>query len=294
MVRRFVTVTASAASYDLTDLPTAKDELEIQTGNTGSDNFLSRAISQASAAIASYCNRVFPPERLSETFHLLDDGSNFNLDNSAAPLQLSRFPAIVVQSVTENGVALVEGTDYLVDYERAQLHRLNSSAFLGVARWICSPIVVAYDAGYGIALTESKTIPANPGPYTATISKTTAFAFEESVTRNDGTVFTKAAGAPAAGQFSVAAGVFTFNSANAGDAVAIRYVYTAIPFDLVNATLKMITGRFKSRGRDPMQTMHSEPGIGEDRWWVGNMPNQDGAFAPEIQGLIDPYREPAL
>lgn len=290
MVRRFVTVTAAAASYDLTDLATVKDELEIS--GTGKDAFLTRAIGQASAAIASYCNRVFPPERLSETFHLLDDDSNFNLDGAIGPLQLSRFPAIVVRSVTENDVALVEGTDYLVDYEKAQLHRLSAQSLQRVVRWACSPIAVAYDAGYGAALTESGTVPATP--FKITVTKAAAFAFDESVTRNDGTVFVKVGGAPAAGQYSVAAGVYTFNTANAGDVLAIRYVYTAIPYDLVTATLKAVTARFGSRGRDPFKIAHSEPGIGEDRYWIGNLPNQDGAFTPEIQGLIDPYREPAL
>jgi len=37
---------------------------------------------------------------------------------------------------------------------------------------------------------------------------------------------TKAASAPAAGQYSVAAGVYTFNSADANKAVLISYTYT--------------------------------------------------------------------
>jgi len=44
---------------------------------------------------------------------------------------------------------------------------------------------------------------------------------------SDGTIFTRVASAPAAGQYSVAAGVYTFNVGDNGTVVLISYLYTA-------------------------------------------------------------------
>ena len=61
------TVLAPAADFDLTDLATVKDELNIPSTDTSNDTWLARAISQVSAIISRYCNRVFLPELLLET-----------------------------------------------------------------------------------------------------------------------------------------------------------------------------------------------------------------------------------
>jgi hypothetical protein len=294
MTRRFSTVTIAAASYDLTDLATARDELAFKAADTSSDTFLSRAISQVSQAIADYCNTVFPVERLQDTFYLLDDESNFNIDASASPLQLARIPAITILSITENGTALVEGTDFQVDYDAGQIFRMHSNAFLGPVRWHRpGPIIVTYDAGYGASLTEAFTIPGTP--FQRTVSKGSAFAIDERVTKSDGTVFTKVASAPAAGQYTVtAAGVYTFAAADTGAAVSIEYSYLRLPANLAMAALQLVTMRYRSRGRDPKLVSHSEPGIGEDRWWVGTVPGGDSGFPPDVQGLIDQFRIPVV
>lgn len=294
MTRRFSTVTVAAASYDLTDLATARDELLFKAADTSANAFLSRSISQVSEAVASYCNTVFAVERLQDTFYLLDDESNFNIDGSASPLQLARIPAIMILSITENGTALVEGTDFQVDYDAGQIFRLHSNAFLGPVRWHRpGPIIVSYDAGYGASLTETSTIPATP--FQITVSKASAFAIDEGVIKSDGTVFVKVASGPTAGQYAVsAAGVYTFAAADAAASVSIRYAYTKIPADLAWSALALITMRYKSRGRDPNLVSHSEPGIGEDRWWVGAIPGGGGAFPPDIEGKLDQYRIPVV
>jgi hypothetical protein len=284
MVKRFSTVTTAAASYDLTTKEAVKIDLGIE--GTEQDTYLTQAVSQASAAIASYCNRVFAVERLQETFHLLDDDANFNIDSSASPLQLSRFPAVTILSVTENSIALVEGTDYQVDTDAGQILRLDSCNRL--SRWFCGPVVVSYDGGYGKQGAQTSTVPTSP--FQITVANASQFAIAQSVTRDDGTVFVKITGTPAAGQYSVsAAGVYTFAVANVGDVVEIRYSYTDTPLDLSMAAQRLVNMRYKGKDRDPMKISHSEPGIGEDRWWVGGF--QGAAFPPEIEGLIAPYRD---
>jgi hypothetical protein len=293
-MRRFSTVLVPAASYDLTDLATARDELGFKPADTSADTFLQRSITQVSEAIANHCNAVFAVERLQDTFYLLDDETNFNVDASVSPLQLGRIPAIAIVSITENGTALVEGTDYQVDYDAGQVFRLHANMFLGPTRWRQpGPIIVVYDAGYGVSATEAFTVPATP--FKVTVAKGALFAIDEGVTKADGTVFTKVGSAPAAGQYSVsAAGVYTFNLADEGAAVSIEYVWTKTPADLSWSALKLITMAYRSKGRDPNLVEHSEPGIGTDRWWVGNIPGSDGAFTPDIEGKIDQFRIPIV
>lgn len=285
MARRFTSVTTAAASYDLVDLASVKAELAI-TGTT-EDTFLTNAITQASSAIATFCNRVFAVERVQDRFFLLDADANFNVDSSADLLQLSRIPALAVLSLTENGTALVEGTDFLVNYETGQICRLWQGGD-HLIRWTCGPVVVSYDAGFGISLTEAGTVPATP--FKITVSKSSKFALDEGVTKDDGTVFTKVSGAPAQGEYSVSTvGVYTFNTADQGAALSIKYAYTALPADLAMAATRLVVMRSKGKNRDPMQVSHSEPGVGEDRWWVGGF--QGAGFPPEIEGLIGPYRD---
>jgi hypothetical protein len=78
--------------------------------------------------------------------------------------------------------------------------------------------------------------------------------------------------------------------------VTVRYDagYAPIPFDLVDACLRVVTARFKMRGRDPMLRSEGEPGLGQLNYWVGTMPGQDGSLAPEIAGLLDSYRTPVM
>lgn len=286
MARRFTTVTTAAASYDLVTLAAVKAELS-KTG-TDDDTFLENAIDQASEAIATYCNRVFAVERLQDRFFLLDTDANFNIDSSADVLQLSRIPALAVLSLTENGVDLVEGTDYLVDYAAGQLVRLCQGSGERVTRWTCGPVVVSYDAGYGVSLTQDATVPVTP--FQITVTQAAKFALDEGVTKDDGTVFTKVSASPAQGEYSVSAGgVYTFNAADEGAAVSIKYAYTRLPLDLAMAATRLVVMRHKGKNRDPMQVSHSEPGVGEDRWWVGGF--QGASFPPEIEGLIGPYRE---
>ena len=58
---------------------------------------------------------------------------------------LSRWPVVEVVSLTDDGTALVEDTDFVVDTESGQVMRLSGGR---VICWGCAPKVVQYDAGY--------------------------------------------------------------------------------------------------------------------------------------------------
>lgn len=72
---------------------------------------------------------------------------------------------------------------------------------------------------------EPFTIPASPGPYTATVAKASAWQGDGGVVFTaTGAPLVKVTAPPGAGQFSVVAGVYTFNSADAAKAVRISYL----------------------------------------------------------------------
>ncbi len=64
------------------------------------------------------------------------------------------------------------------------------------------------------------------------------------------------------------------------------------PADLEMAVLRLVTARFKARGRDPFLKSQGEPNIGTEQYWVGAMPGQTGAFPPDIAATLEKYRVP--
>ena len=286
-------VITAATTYDLTDLPTVKDELQIGSGDTQHDNWMKRTISQTSKAIANYCNRVFPLELVSDTFTFENVSMRAPPKTDMHALKLERWPVLQVNSVVENSVTLVEGTDFKVDYDSGLLYRLTDDTLM-TRMWPGLQTIVTYIAGHGAKATQVSAIPATPGPYTITITNSAAFFLDAGVTFVGGAALVAVATAPAAGQYSVAKGVYTFNAADQAKNVSIVYSYTVIPFDIVEATLRLITMRFKQRGRDPMLVSSESPGIGTQRWWVGPAPGQRGAFPPEIDSVLEPYCVPVV
>jgi hypothetical protein len=217
-----LTVITPAPSQDLVSLATVRDELQ----SKASDNaYLTRIKRQASSAIASYCDRVFITETVSEQFrgrgpifaflgsgqylgYLADGASTPHSD----PVTLRRFPVVSITSITEDGVVLAAGVDYELDAARGFINRLWNDM---QRPWDFDKLVVEYSAGY------------------------------------------------------------------AADAV---------PDDLQDAALRLITARYAARGRDPMLRQYSVPGVLEETFWVGAV-GDNGAMPPEVAGLIDQYRE---
>lgn len=140
-----LTVTTAASSYDLTTLDNVKAELNVS--DNSKNTILKRYISSASVAAASYCNRVFQVETVSEQFFY----GTFERYNSVSRhtikrLQLKRWPLTAITSVTEDSTALVANTDYLADNSVGTLIRLGSDT--KPVAWSPLPLTVVYSAGY--------------------------------------------------------------------------------------------------------------------------------------------------
>jgi len=78
-----------------------------------------------------------------------------------------------------------------------------------------------------LTLNETVSVPGS-GPYTVTVAHAAAFVEDKGVSIG-GTPLTKVASSPAAMQYSVAAGVYTFNSAQHGASAVIDYRYLVDP-----------------------------------------------------------------
>lgn len=128
-----VTVIEAAESYDLTTLETVKAELGV-TGDTD-DAYLSGQITRFSRRIASFCNRVFALERVSEEIVL-----GRELDK----LMLSRVPVAGIVSVTVGGETL-DGDGYKLDRAKGVLWRMCGGT---PTRWTAGTVVVTYTAGW--------------------------------------------------------------------------------------------------------------------------------------------------
>ena len=70
--------------------------------------------------------------------------------------------------------------------------------------------------------------------------------------------------------------------------------YPIIPADIQEAALRLITQRFRSRGRDPMVRSQSQPGLGDQTFWVGSAPGVKGPFTEEVAGLLEKYVVPMV
>lgn len=144
-VRTVTTVTVAAGDYDLVALDDLKADLQILDDTE--DDYLARAISKASAAVAQYCNRVFAVETVQDVIDIERDSYPWQLPGGIGALQASRWPITALTSVTEDGTALVQDTDFRMDAARGQFLRL--SPFTGsVVPWPSLPVTLIYSAGF--------------------------------------------------------------------------------------------------------------------------------------------------
>ena len=140
-VTRLIT---AAESYELTTLDAVKGELDIDT--SAKDAILKQYISEASTAIAQYCNQPLVAETVEDAIWPARDPGLTVLTGRLDELQLSRWPVISVLSLVENDVLLVEGMDFKLEPKTGKLYRLDG--FGCVKQWNAAPKTVQFRAGF--------------------------------------------------------------------------------------------------------------------------------------------------
>lgn len=133
-----------AMSMNLIKLDRAKDVLGIPAGDTSQDGMLGRQIASVSAAINTYCDRIFVRQGYRDTFR-----SVYSWCGYGRALMLRRNPICVDEEdvpiviVTEDNLA---HTDFEVDIGTGALYRLDT--YGAPHGWGASLVVVEYDAGF--------------------------------------------------------------------------------------------------------------------------------------------------
>jgi hypothetical protein len=272
------------AASDLAVLADVKVWLSGSSGIGSSDDaLLARLITDVSGAITAYLGRPsLTPRPIAERL----DG------NGKARMFLRHYPALQLTSLVIDNVAVPAAVTpaagapfskgYLLEVwdglppGRPQALDLFHITF----RRGRQNIVVGYNAGYALE-SETATVPDAPGPYTvAAAAPFGPWASDAGVTYNNGTALVAVAGAPSAGEYNVASGVYTFAAADAGAAVLVSYGF--IPAAINNACIEWVAERYRYRTRIG-QSAQTVQGQMTSAYSLKDMPDF-------VRASLDPYR----
>lgn len=283
------TAAAPAGPYDLTTLAVVHTELDIPATDTTKDSFLQRAITQASRAICAYCNRVFAVELVQDVAQLQQDPYLWQTPGGVSPLQLSRWPIAGDPPITVTG------------------NTANSSVVTGLASTTGisqGDPAFASDGSIPPGTTVQSVLPGTLVLTNATTGATQGL----SITTGMQVLQTLSVGVTQAlvygTDYAIDADRGSLLRLNAYTGASVRWEaepttvtylagYSAVPPDVEEACLRLVTARFRARGRDPTLLERSQTGnLGTERFWVGNRPGQVAGIPPEVAGLVEPYRVP--
>jgi hypothetical protein len=240
------------ASNDLVALADVKAWLDVTTGDD--DDLLNRLITQVSRATLAFLDRA---AILPATYVETRDGAN------DSEVMLRQWPVTSIASLAIDGVAiapappLVPGTPRQSGYvlEPADLappgHMQRLALRGGIFPAGVQNVIVTYSAGYQVT-SEPASVPASVPYEILALAPYGDWASDAGVAYANGTPLTKVAGSPAAGQYSVAEGVYAFAAADAGATVAVTYGY--VPADLCFAAMDWIAELYVYRGRIGLQS----------------------------------------
>lgn len=294
---------------DLTTLATIKDDLDIPDTDTSNDKRLQRYITEESAAIANYCNRVFGLATWKDEFRPQQGIGGEGVRAATNPLKLTRYPlAVNVVSFTGN------------THSNAVVDALSSASGLLVGQLVSGPGITVGTTIASINSVAGSLQLSAPATTTAVGAKlNTGLSVVETVSGSETGLtadvdFEIDKGSGLAGDEGAAL-LYRLNehgSPRTWPAARISVVYQAgymlprtsgpnlygaraVPPDLEGAVLRIVVGRFRARSRDPMLVERNQPGqLGTERYWVGATPGQSGPYPNDIMSTLDQYRVPVL
>lgn len=271
------------SAYDLTTLAILKAWLGLSNAPSVSDSTLTSLVTAASRAIyASLSRPSILPQAYSET-----------LDAERPRLYLRHWPVLRVASVTLDGFAVHAATPASASPELGFLLQPDDTAPPGRQQALDlfgqrlfrrrQNLVVAYTAGYALQGEAQIVSGASPWSLTA-FAPYGPWASDLGVNYATGAALASTAGTPSAGQYSIVAGVYTFNAGDAGAAVTISYGY--VPQDLVQAATELAAERFRAAERIGL----SSKSLGGQE----TVAYQSCAVSAPVMALIQPYRRTAF
>lgn len=236
-----------ASPFDLVSLA----ELKTWCGVTGTDddNLLSRLITQISRAILNILDR---PAILPQLYTETHDGGN------EVSILLRQWPVNSVTSCIIDGVAIPPSPPLVAGASAQPGHVLDPVAIAppGVMQrlslrgslFTCGVqnITISYSAGYQVT-NEIAVIPEAP-PYNVQAQAPYGhWASDVGAVYSNGVPLTRITGPPAAGEYVVVDGVYSFAQADAGASVLLTYGY--VPADLASCCTEWAAERYAYRSR---------------------------------------------
>ena len=252
---------------NLTSVARAKDYLGITTA--GSDNVIGQLIARASDQVIRWCSRPF--QRTVYTDARLNG-------NGADWMRVPDTPIISVSAVTISNTAVPVSPDGITtgyQFDEFSLFLFGGSLFPRGRR----NIGVSYIAGY--TTSDSGYVPAANGPYTITPTAGGYATTDQGVANyTTGVAMTAVGSSPAAGQYSFANGVYTFNATDTGVRVTMSYDYS--PGSVEQAVIELAGTKLKQRDNLSIasKSLRDESITYEDK----DMSNA-------IKGLLWPYKK---
>jgi hypothetical protein len=232
------------ASNQLTTLANVKAWAGVTTSND--DTLLTRLVGSASRFILSFLQR---PSLFQCAFSDVYDGVGNRVQI------LRHWPVLSISSLTI-GIQIISaapspstgyGCGYVLDpWDGFPPGRPQALTLRGYDFYRgLSNVQVTYTAGFAVQ-NEAQTIPGTPFQV-AVNAPNGNWAVDQGVTYANGTLLTPVSANPAQGQYSVAAGVYTFAAADSGQGVLISYSY--IPSDIEDACIQLVGERYKYKDR---------------------------------------------
>ncbi len=275
------------AASDLATLADVKAWLAGSSGIGSSDDaLLTRLITDVSGAITAYLGR---PSLTPRPFVERYDG------NGRARIVLRHYPVLAVTSLVIDNAAVAAaaapaagaacGRGYLLEsWDGLPPGRPQAlDVFQTFYRQGRQNVVACYNAGYA-AENETASVPTAPGPYNVTVAAPFGpWASDAGVSYAGGAALVPAASNPAAGEYAVANGIYSFAAADAGAAVLISYGF--IPAAINNACIEWVAERYRYRTRIG-QSAQTVQGQQTASYSVKDIPDF-------IRASLDPYRSVA-
>ena len=135
---------------------------------------------------------------------------------------------------------------YALAIARGQAKLTGKAKFAKINAAMLNDLFFSQSIGTGSAMPifgEVGNIPATPGPYTVTVSQSAQFREDLGVIYSaTGVPLTRVASGPTTGQYSVAAGVYTFAAADQGQGVLIDYSYNVAASGSVISLNQVLSG----------------------------------------------------
>ncbi|MGB7976104.1 MAG: hypothetical protein WCF81_17555 [Roseiarcus sp.] len=270
--------------FDLTNLAALKAWLGLPPAPGPNDATLSALVTAASRSIYAALSRPsLLPFSYAET-----------IDLETSRVTLRHWPVVQVNSVTWRGIPVPP--DENADLEASVGYALEPGDGVPPGRPQVldlfghhypsgrQSLIVSYSAGYAVE-NEAQGVPTAAPLQLSAFSPYGPWGSDLGVTYTaTGAPLTAVSALPAAGQYSVSAGVYSFSAADAGQLVSISYGY--VPQDIAQAALELAAERFRAAERIGLKSKS----IGGQE----TIAYDTSAMSAAIQGMLQPYKRVIL